>query len=100
MAMASHLRPVVSEILFREWDPIGVNENDECRDEYEAYVTAVVQWLLSGADESRLASGLGQIQQVGMGMSVIDEALHRRGAQAPRASRGSRTSAASDRVGT
>lgn len=78
MAKASDLLPIVSEILFREWDPIGVNTFEQCRDEYNGYVPAVVQWLLSGTDESKLASRLSHIQRVTMGMSVIDEELHRR----------------------
>ncbi len=78
MAKASNLLPVVSDILFHEWDPIGVNDSELCRDEYDSYVPAVVQWLLSGADEYKLASRLSQIQRVTMGMSVIDEELHRR----------------------
>ena len=75
---ASKLPPFVSDILFREWDPIGVNDNERCRDEYDGYVPSVVQWLLSGADEYKLASLLSEIQRVRMGMSVIDEELHRR----------------------
>jgi hypothetical protein len=78
MAKASELLPVVSDILFREWDPIGVNDSELCRDEYDSYVPAVVKWLLSGADEYNLASRLSHIQRVTMGMSVIDEELHRR----------------------
>jgi hypothetical protein len=78
MTKASELLPAVSDILFREWDPIGINDNEGCRDEYNGYVPAVVQWLLSGADEYMLASRLSQIQRVGMGMTVIDEELHRR----------------------
>jgi hypothetical protein len=78
MAKASELLPLGSEILFREWDPIGVNGNELCRDEYNGYVPAVAQLLLSGADEHRLASRLSEFQRVSMGMSVIDEQLHRR----------------------
>ena len=78
MAKTSKLLPVVSEILFREWDPIGVNDNELCRDEYDGYVPAVVRWLMSGADEHKLASRLSQIQRVTMGMSNVDEELHRR----------------------
>ena len=78
MATASDLWPVVSDILFIEWDPIGVNSNDLCRDEYEGYVSGVVKLLLTGADEYKLASILSQIQRESMGMSVIDEMLHRR----------------------
>ena len=78
MAKASDLLPVVSDILFREWDPIGVNYNELCRDEYDGYVPAVVHWLVSGTDEYTLASRLSQIQRDSMGMLVIDEELHRR----------------------
>lgn len=78
MAKASRLLPAVRDILFRVWDPIGVNDNELCRDEYESYAPAVVQLLLSGADEYKLASRLSDFQRVSMGMSVIDEELHRR----------------------
>jgi hypothetical protein len=78
MAKASDLLPVVSEILFREWDPIGVNDNELCRDEYDSYVPGLVHALLSGADEYKLASWLRRVQSDSMGMSVIDEELHRR----------------------
>ncbi|MGL6094415.1 MAG: hypothetical protein ACRC7O_01265 [Fimbriiglobus sp.] len=76
--MASDLRSVVSDILFREWDPIAVNCFEPCRDEYDSYVPAVVGWLLSGAGEYKLASRLSQIQRESMGMSVIDEESNRR----------------------
>ncbi len=78
MVKASDLLPVVSDILFREWDPIGVNDNDLCRDEYDGYVPGLVHFLLSGADEYKLASWLSRVQRDSMGMSVIDEERHRR----------------------
>ena len=78
MAKASDLLPVVSDILFREWDPIGVNDNELCRDEYDGYVPGLVDFLLSGADKYKLASWLRRVQSDSMGMSVIDEELHRR----------------------
>ena len=78
MPNASRLLPVVQDILFREWDPIRVNDNEFCSDEYNSYVPAVVQLLLSGADEYKLASRLSEFQRRNMGMSVIDDELHRR----------------------
>jgi hypothetical protein len=78
MAKASRLLPAVRDILFREWDPIGVNGNELCCDEYDSYAPAVVRLLLSGADEYKLVSRLSEFQRVSMGMSVIDEELHRR----------------------
>jgi hypothetical protein len=68
----------VSEILFCEWDPIRINNNELVRDEYDGYVSGVVNQLLSGVDESHLACHLSQIQQDNMGMSVTDEEQHRR----------------------
>ena len=78
MAKASDLLPVVSDILFREWDPIGVNSNELCRDEYDGYVQGLVHFLLLGANEYKLAAWLRRVQSDSMGMSVIDEELHRR----------------------
>jgi hypothetical protein len=78
MAKRDRLVLVVQEILFREWDPIGVNENEACRGEYDSYTTTICRWLREGVDEHRLANHLGQIQRVSMGMSVVDEELHRR----------------------
>ncbi len=78
VAMASELLPIVSNILFYDWDPIGINSFEQCRDEYDGYVPVVVHWLLSGTDERELSSRLSQIQRSSMGMSIIDEELHRR----------------------
>lgn len=78
MANASDLRPIVSDILFREWDPIGVNGNEQCRGEYDGYVAAVSHWLLSRIDVHALATQLSRIQRDSMGMSYVDEELHRR----------------------
>jgi len=72
------LLQTVQEILFREWDPIGVNFNELCRDEYDSYAPTICFWLREGVDENSLAAHLSQLQRVSMGMSVIDEELHLR----------------------
>jgi hypothetical protein len=68
----------VQEVLFREWDPIGVNDNELCRNEYDSYAPTISRWLRDGVDECKLARHLSQLQRVSMGMSVIDEELHHR----------------------
>lgn len=75
---ASRLLPAVQEILFREWDPIGVHDNELCRNEYDSYATSIVNLLVSGAYEFKLTSRLRDFQRVSMGMTVVDEELHRR----------------------
>lgn len=43
----------VKDILFHEWDPIGVNDNPLCRNEYDSYATTIVRYLREGADEKK-----------------------------------------------
>jgi len=78
MAKPDRLLLAVREILFREWDPIGVNDNELCRNEYDSYAPTICRWLRDGLDEVKLASHLSQIHTVSMGVSRIDEELHRR----------------------
>lgn len=78
MVNATQLYPAVADVLFREWDPIGVNDNEQCRDEYNGYVQTVVALLLEGAGEYKLASRLSEFARVSMGLSHTDDELHRR----------------------
>jgi hypothetical protein len=59
----------VKEVLFREWDPIGVNSNPACDDEYDSYVSAIVRLLQAEADEYKIAEHLRSLQRVSMGLS-------------------------------
>ena len=70
--------PWFATSCFGEWDPIGVNGNELCRDEYDSYAPTVVQLLLTGTDEYKLMLRLSEFQRVSMGMSVIDDELPRR----------------------
>lgn len=78
MAKPDQFLLAVQDVLFREWDPIGVNSNELCRDEYDSYALTICRWLREGVDEYRLANHLSQLQRVNMGMSIIDEELHHR----------------------
>jgi hypothetical protein len=78
MAKPDRLLLPVRDVLFREWDPIGVNDNESCRDEYDSYAPTICRWLRQGVDEHKLANHLSQLQKVSMGMLTIDEELHRR----------------------
>lgn len=69
---------LVKEILFREWDPIRINSNPECRDEYDSYAPTLCRMLTDGVDQFRLAAHLSQLQRVSMGLSKIDEELNNR----------------------
>jgi hypothetical protein len=59
----------VREVLFREWDPIGVNDNPLLADEYDSYAPTICRLLEAGADERRLAAHLQQLRTNAMGLS-------------------------------
>ncbi len=72
------LYPAVADLLFREWDPVGVNDNEQCCDEYNSYARALTRLLLEGANEHKLAARLRAFARGSMGLSHTDDELHRR----------------------
>jgi hypothetical protein len=63
----------VKEVLFREWDPIGINSNPACSDEYDSYVNTIVRFIQAEADEYKIAKHLRNLRRVSMGLSSADE---------------------------
>jgi hypothetical protein len=72
------LYQAVREVLFREWDPIGVNHNPLLADEYDSYAPSICRMLEAGADEINLADSLRELQMNSMGLSTCDEDHNRR----------------------
>ena len=72
MRRDERVRYVVHDILFREWDPIGVNENERISDEYDSYVPKIAQTLDDGTDARQLADHLNNLRRIAMGMSHTD----------------------------
>jgi hypothetical protein len=68
----------VKEILFREWDPIGINSNPALSDEYDSYVSSIVRLLQAEADEYKIAGHLSNLQRVNIGLSSVNEEQDRR----------------------
>jgi hypothetical protein len=58
---------LIDEIIWNEWDPIGVNEIPEVRDEYYSYLPKIFDLKISGADRETLAQHLFQIETRNMG---------------------------------
>jgi hypothetical protein len=67
------LLQAVKEVLFREWDPIGVNSNPARSDEYDSYASGIVRLLQAEADEYKIAEHLRSLQRVSMGRSSANE---------------------------
>ena len=68
----------VKEVLFQEWDPIGINSNPACSDEYDSYVSTIVRLLQAEADEYKIAEHLRNLQRVSMGLRSANEEQDRR----------------------
>ncbi|SEL09113.1 hypothetical protein [Parapedobacter koreensis] len=58
----------IDEILWTEWDPIGVNVYEEARDEYHSYVPQIFSLKIHGADAEVIASTLFKIETGRMGL--------------------------------
>jgi hypothetical protein len=72
-AKKKELGRAVKEILFREWDPMGINSNPACESEYNSYANTIVRFLEAGADEYKVTGHLRNLRRVCMGLSSVDE---------------------------
>jgi hypothetical protein len=58
----------IDEILWRDWDPIGVSDMPEARDEYHFYLPVVFDLVLRGASTSDIAGYLTRVARENMGL--------------------------------
>ncbi len=63
----------IDEVLYREWDPIGVSDLDEARDEYQSYLPLVFVKAVRGESAEEIASYLREIELGHMGLSSPTE---------------------------
>lgn len=66
---SSELHRKIKDILLNEWDPIGIAGIDEAEDEYDAYVPAVYQLLITGAPKDDIAKYLYWLETEYMGLN-------------------------------
>jgi hypothetical protein len=59
----------LDEILWKDWDPIGVYGIEEARDEYYRYLPDVFHMVLQGAPSSKIAEYLHGIANERMGLT-------------------------------
>lgn len=64
----SKLYQQVDEILWNDWDPIGV-KGFAPRDEYQMYLPSIYKMLVDNATVNDIARKLGQIATERMGLS-------------------------------
>ncbi|MBN8884941.1 MAG: hypothetical protein J0I77_04435 [Rudaea sp.] len=78
--MSSRLSPkdqelyrTVDEVLHYRWDPIGISDVPQARDEYHGYLPQVFGLLRSGASPEVIATFLGSVATGRMGLSPRPE---------------------------
>jgi hypothetical protein len=69
-AEENKLYKIIDEILWKDWDPIGVNEYDEeARDEYQSYLPQIFKLKIDNAGKELIAQHLLNIETESMGLS-------------------------------
>ena len=62
----------IARILWKDWDPIGVyNEDDEWDDEYDGYVPSIFTLLTEGCDKYKISNHLTNLASENMGLKTI-----------------------------
>lgn len=67
----------ISKILWKDWDPIGVYEEDsEWDDEYDSYVPHIFRLAIEGCDHIRIAASLTATINQNIGLSARNNNEH------------------------
>lgn len=66
----------IREVLFRDWDQIGVNENQDLNDEYDSYIGSVYKLLAERASAEDIAKMLYKAEhELGMPAKSADHLI-------------------------
>lgn len=55
-------------MLWKDWDPIGINDSDEGKDEYSNYANKLYQLLIEGKNKKSISDYLFHTKSVNMGI--------------------------------
>lgn len=67
---ARDIRAAIQAILLKDWDPIGIQDVPEARDEYDGYVGGVYRLLANKASLEAIANHLVAVERDAMGFST------------------------------
>jgi hypothetical protein len=62
------LYKAIDEILWSDWDPLGMNDIDDVRDEYQSYALQICGLKIHGANQETIAQKLYDFQRDEMSM--------------------------------
>lgn len=71
---AEEYHKAIDEILWTDWDPIGVNEFPEARDEYYDYIPDIITLKMKDATAEEIAQRLNEIMT--KRMALIPDIQH------------------------
>jgi hypothetical protein len=58
----------IDEILWNDWDPIGLNDQEEIRDEYQSYTPHLFKLKTRGAGKVKISEHLYRIETIDIGL--------------------------------
>tara|TARA_B100000963_G_scaffold346861_1_gene352573 strand:- start:493 stop:780 length:288 start_codon:yes stop_codon:yes gene_type:complete len=62
---------IVNQILWEDWDPIGINDNPQIREEYSGYAPQIIKLLIDNKDSKQISKLLAQISNIDLGLGPI-----------------------------
>jgi len=74
---AAEIQDSIRQILFSEWDPIGVNDNQNLSDEYDSYIAPVYRVLTGIRSEEALIDYLFKTEHETIGCGCTDREMLR-----------------------
>jgi len=67
---AAQIQDSIRQVLFRDWDPIGVNDNPNLADEYDNYLAPVYRILTGSRSEEELVQFFFRTESETIGLST------------------------------
>ena len=59
---------LIDEIFWKDWDPIGINDIEDIRDEYQSYTPQIFNLVIKRADKIEIADQLYRFETIDMGL--------------------------------
>ena len=72
---ALQIQNSIRQILFFDWDPIGVSRDSTCDDEYDAYIAPIYRVLVGSRSEEEIVNRLFQMARDSMTIVLERDAL-------------------------
>jgi hypothetical protein len=69
------IKTEIRHVLINVWDPIGIKDEPNARDEYDSYLGDVFDLLIQGATDDSIGSHLHEIVTVRMCLNAPKEAM-------------------------